>query len=894
MNWRRFLRRDWWDAERAREIEAYLDIETSENIARGMTPADAVTAARRKLGNPALIREDIYRMNTVQWIDSTYQDLRHGLRLLRLNPGFFAVAGLSLVLGIGANTAIFQLLDAVRLRMLPVAHPEQLAELKIAKNDHCCSGMFAARRPNFTYPQWQQIRDHQQSFASVFAWGDRRFNLAGNGEVQYAEGLWVTGEFFQTLGVTPLVGRLIGSDDDRPGCGSPGAVISHAFWQKRFGGDPQVTEKKILLEGRHFPVLGVTPASFSGVEVGRNFDVAVPACAEPLIDSEDSYIPQRDHWWLAIMGRLKPGFSVDQATAQVAAMSPAVFESTVPPKYRPEEVKYYAAYKLSAVPAGSGVSSLRGDYEKPLYLLLAIAGLVLVIACANLANLMLARASTRQREIAVRLAIGAGRGRLIRQMLVESLLLAAAGVVGGVVVSQVLSRYLVSFLNLYLDLHTDWRILAFTAATGVLTCILFGLYPAFYATRIAPADAMKTTGRGLTSNREKFGFRRVLVVSQVSLSLVLLAGALLFVRSLRNLVTLDTGFRENGLLIANVDISRSNYNVERRAAYFRDLLGTVRHAPGVDDVATAAIVPVSGSGWNHTIEILDGPKQGNIVPWFNRITPSYFKTMDTPLLAGRMFDNRDTLASPEVAIVNEEFRKKYLGGANPLGKEFRLVVGPGEPQHVYQIVGLVRNSKYQSLRDNFVPIVFVAADQEKDPGFGVNMIVRSSAPLGSLMPELKRAILSVNPVASIEFKVFKTTLRESILRERLMAILSGFFGFLAAILATAGLYGVISYMVARRRNEIGIRVALGANRANILRLVLREAGVLLVAGLVIGTGLSISAAQTAGSLVYGLQPSDPVTIELAVALLAVVALAASLIPALRASRLNPMAALREE
>jgi predicted permease len=384
------------------------------------------------------------------------------------------------------------------------------------------------------------------------------------------------------------------------------------------------------------------------------------------------------------------------------------------------------------------------------------------------------------------------------------------------------------------------------------------------------------------------------VVSQVSLSLVLLAGALLFVRSLRNLVTLDAGFQENGLLITNVDISRSNYNLERRAVFYRDLLETVRDAPGVEDAASAAIVPISGGGWNHTIEILDRSKQENIVPWFNRISPSYFKTMGTPLLAGRIFDDRDTTASPEVAIVNEEFRRKYLGGANPLGKEFRLVVGSGEPQHAYQIVGVVRNSKYQSLRDDFVPIVFVSAAQEKDPGLGVNMIVRSSAPLGSLMPELKRAILSVNPVASIEFKVFKTRLRESLLRERLMAVLSGFFGFLAAILATAGLYGVISYMVARRRNEIGIRVALGAKRANILRLVLREAGILLVAGLVIGTGLSVAAAQTASSLLYGLQPSDPITIELAVALLAVVALAASLIPALRASRLNPMVALREE
>jgi predicted permease len=404
---------------------------------------------------------------------------------------------------------------------------------------------------------------------------------------------------------------------------------------------------------------------------------------------------------------------------------------------------------------------------------------------------------------------------------------------------------------------------------------------------------MKSDGRGLTASREKFGVRRALVVSQVALSLVLLVGALLFVRSLRNLLTLDAGFREDGVLIAGVDISRLNYSKERRAALYDDLLERLRATPGVQDAASTQIVQVSGNSWNQPIEILGQPSKDRFGPWFNRVSANYFRTMGTPLLAGRDFNDRDTTASPEVAIVNEKFSAKFLGGANPIGKEFRMLPGPGAPQHVFRIVGMVKNSKYRKLREDFVPTVFVAAGQNKNPDVGEWFLVRSATPLVSLMPQLKRAIL-VSPAISLQFQVFKTQLRESLLSERVMATLSGFFGFLAAVLATVGLYGVISYMVARRRNEIGIRIALGADRASVLRLVMREAGLLLILGLALGTGLSIAAARAATSLLYGLQPSDPLTIVLAIALLAAVAIMASGIPALRAARLNPMTALREE
>ncbi len=842
----------------------------------------------------------IATVNAIHLIDGAWQDLRYAARSFRLNKAFFAIATISLALGIGANTAIFQLLDAVRLRALPVAQADRLAELKIAKNDHCCSGNFSDRHPDFTYAQWEQIRDRQQAFSSIFGWGDHRFNLTEAGEPRFAQGLWVSGDFFQTLAVRPLLGRLIARSDDHPGCGSPSVAISYAFWQREFAGDPGAIGKAILLDGHKWDVAGVTPPDFYGVEVGKSFDVAAPVCAEPLIDGEDNHLMKRHHWWLAVIGRLKPGWNITRASAHVNAISSGVFAETVPPNYRPDQVKYYTRYKLEAEPAGSGVSSLRETYQEPLLLLLGIAGLVLLIACSNLANLMLARASTREREMAVRLAIGAGRGRLIRQLLVESLALTLAGAAVGAFLAQFLTRYLVSFLStgdepVFMELSLDWRVLAFTAGVAILTCILFGLTPALRATGTDPASALKAAGRGLTADRERFGLRRVLVIAQVALSLVLLVGALLFVRSLRNLLTVEAGFRQNGLLITGIDISKLPFTRVQRGELLRDLLVDVRQTPGVEQAASANIVPVSGDGWNDMIEILGvRHTEKALVPWFDRVSAGYFRTMGTPLVAGRDFDEHDTTSSPEVAIVNEEFRKKFLGQTNPLGKQFRVVAGPGEAQHSYQIVGLARNSKYRSLRDEFKPVVFVAQTQEKEPGQGTNFLIRSSASFGRLMPALRKTIMARNAGISFEFQPFQTQVKDSLLRERLMAALSGFFGFLAAALATVGLYGVISYMVARRRSEIGIRIALGADRTEIVGLVIKEAVLLLAIGLFLGTLLAAASARTAASLLYGLQPTDPGTIGAAIAALALVALAASVIPALRAARLEPMIALRED
>jgi len=894
MSWRRFWQRARRDEDLAREIESYLAHEADLRMAGGLSGEDAVWAARRKLGNKAAVREKVWEMNSLRFIESVGQDLRYAARMLRSNPSFFAVATISLALGIGANTAIFQLLDAVRLRMLPVKDPQQLVELRIGENEHCCDGGFSGRRPTFTFAQWEQIRDHQQAFASIFAWGNTQFNLTPSGEAHLAEGLWVTGDYFKTLGVTPLFGRLIDGGDDRPACSAPGVVISYPFWQGHFGGDVAVLEKSLLLNGHRFPVIGVTPKSFFGMEVGRGFDVVLPLCAERVIAGENSQTKQREAWWLAAIGRLKPGWTIERAMAQAGAMSPAVFENTVPSIYRPEQAQYYLNYKLTAIPAGSGISQLRTDYDTPLFLLLGIAGLVLLIACANLANLTLARASVREREMAVRLAIGAGRWRLIRQLLSESLFLTAGGAVLGIALAELLCRYLVKFLKVSLELTPDWRILAFTAGLAILTCLLFGLTPALRATRTTAADAMKASGRGLTASRERFSLRRVLVVGQVALSLVLLAAALLFVRSLRNLSTLDAGLRQEGLMIMGVDISRLNYTNEQRAATYRTLLENVRATPGVDSASNTNVVPLSGNGWNDMFEIPGRPAHGHSVSWFSSVSAGYFQTMGAALVAGRDFDEHDTTASAEVAIVNEEFCRKFLNGANPLGLAIHLMNGPGEPDDRFQIVGLVRNTKYQSLREDTKTVVFVAESQRKEPQQGISMLVRSHLAAGALTLALKDAVKKTNPEVSILFLPFRKQVEDSLLKDRLMATLSSFFGFVAAALAVVGLYGAISYMVARRRGEIGIRMALGATRGGVMRLILQEAGWLLAAGLAVGTIIALGSGKAAESLVFGLKPTDPWTIASAVLLLAVVAMLASLIPALRAARTEPMTALREE
>jgi len=828
---------------------------------------------------------------------SLWKDLRYGLRMLVLSPGFTVIAVVTLALGIGANTAIFQLIDTIRLRTIPVKNPEELATVRIADR-HWGSGQFSGPYSQLTFPMWEQIRNRQQGFSQIAVWSAQQFNLATGGEIRYAKTLRVSGEFFQVLGVMPLLGRLLGPADDQPGCAVGGADISYAFWQRNFGGDPSIVGKRVSLNGNSFEIVGVTPPGFNGISVGDTFDVAVPVCIEPIVSPRNNRLTIRHAWWLASIGRLKPGWSVARSNAQMNALTPAILQETIPPFYDSETVKKYLEYKLGVFSASTGFSQLRRDSETPLWLLLGISGLVLLIACANLANLMLARAGARERQITIRLALGATRARMIRELLSESILLAVAGSICGLFLAFAVSRMLVAFLStadtqIFLELGTDWRVLGFATALAVLTTVLFGLAPAFRATRGEPAALLQSGSRGMTGGRERFTLRRVLVVSQVSLSVVLLTGALLFARSLRNLTTLNIGFQQNGILIASVDFTRLHLPEDQYTEYKRALSTPIKAIPGVEAAANAMLVPFGGNTWNDDI-ITEGSDKDQGVAWLNYLGPGYFQAIGTPLLAGRDFDDRDTATSVRVAIVNQAFVRKILKGADPLGKRFRIHEPPGKPRPLYEIVGVTGDNKFDDMHEEFLPFVYFPATQQEKPGPDDQIIIRSSLPLGGLMASIKQAINDVNPGIEFEFTVFKTKVHNSLVKDELLATLSGFFGFLAALLAAIGLYGVISYMVVQRTKEIGIRMAIGAKRVDVVGMILRQAGILTVAGLVIGNGLALASAQVAKSLLYGLKPRDPFTLVLAVLTLTAVAALASFLPAYRASRLDPLKALRYE
>jgi putative ABC transport system permease protein len=824
-------------------------------------------------------------------LTNTIQDLRYSSRALRRSLGFTLVAALSLALGIGANTAIFQLLNAVRLRSLPVANPQELAEVRIAGGN----GGYGSQNginSELTNALWEKIRDHQKAFSRIFAWGNSDISIGEGGSARRVRVLWVSGDLFSVLGVKPARGRLFAAADDHRGCGAPAAVISYGFWQNHFGGDDSAIGKTLTTQDQLLTVIGVTPGEFFGLEVGQGFDVALPLCARGV-----RALDRLDLFWLVVMGRLKPDWTLARASAHLNSISPAIFEATLPPGYDTVNEERYRNFRLTARPAGSGVSRLRTSYETSLWLLLAISGLVLLIACANLANLMLARASAREREVAVRVALGASRGRLIRQMLSESLLLAGLGALLGAGLARLMGRNLVSLLTtegnvLQLDLSSDWRVLVFTAIIAALTCVIFGLVPALRTSQIGPGAALKSGGRGLTASRERFSYQRSLIIGQIAFSFVLLVGALLFVRSFWNLTTVNAGFRRNGILFVYADFPR--LPADQVVVFQKKLLEQIKSIPQVESATFTTHLPLSGNGIALKVR---GPGEGGdqvSSSKFTYLSPGYFKTLGIPVLAGRDFNDLDTSTSGKVAIVNETFVRRFISNRNPIGVLVRSLKEPKYPETVYQVIGVVKDTKYADLRREIPPIAFVPMTQNPNPQQGARIALRSSVPLSGVIAEVRRKVNDLHPEIRIEFKVFETQIREGLIRERLMAWLAGLFGVLAAVLAMIGLYGVVSYVVLRRKNELGIRLALGAARSGIVLLILREVIVLLVVGLGIGTVVSLAAVRSASALLFGLSPYDIPTLVVSACLLVVAAGSASFMPALRAARVDPMIVLRHE
>ncbi len=897
------------EASIVEEISQHLDERYRELVARGAAPEAARRSTIEELAGAALsaaLKDTLPRPAPPRtpppedgggFLKGLGKDLRHGARRLRLEPGFALIGILSLALGIGANTAIFQLLDAVRLRSLPIARPDALLNVRIGPREEGRTGSFTTHFPQLTSTLFDRLRAEQKAFSSLSVWASNRVNLASGGEARYVNALWVSGTFFDTVGVAPLRGRLLGPADDLPGCPTPSVVLSEQFWRRELGGRELSPGQTVALEGRRFEIAGITPARFFGLEVGYAYDVALPTCAEDLL-ADKPRTHSRSAWWLSAVGRLAPGWTLEKANAHLAVISKGIFEASLPESYDAADAKSFLAMKLTAVPASTGFSDLRDDYSDPLWMLLGLSALVLLIACANIANLMIARASARRREIAVRLALGASRARLVRQLLAESFVLAGAGALAGVALARWLSRVLLSFLSTrdtqwFVRMPLDVRLLAFTTGVAVATCLLFGLLPALQASRTDPIEAMKAAGRGIAGGGGKLSVRRALVVSQVALSLVLLVGSLLFVRSLRNLLTLDAGFRRDHVVVVTADHTRLRVPPEGRVALRGRTLERVRAIPGVADAALARLAPLGGRYWNEHISV-EGTEIRRQNANFNQVGPGYFRALGMPLVAGRDFTEQDDAAGEPVAIVTQTFARKYLAGASPLGRTLQIDNQGGDTVQRFRIVGLARDAKYYNLREDFTPIVFLSQAQDREPRPWFSILVRSDLPLSTLLPALTSAIGAVNPDIDLEYETLSDILRDGLLRERLMASLSAFFGFLAALLAMVGLYGVVSFMVVRRRNEIGVRVALGATRHDIHLLVLREAGTLVAIGLAIGIALAVAAAHLARSLLYGLTPNDPATIVLASLGLTAVAAAASVLPAHRAATLDPVTALRED
>ena len=873
------------------ELREHMAMCIDDNIVQGMKREEAERDARRRFGNPTVMRERVSAEDFALELESLWHDVRSALRVFVKSPGFSFIVVATLALGIGANTAIFEVIDTLLLQSLPVRNPRELAQVRVVNMDKA-RGNVSSGYPVVTNPIWEKLRESHPGFSGIAAWQETGFSRGSVGDAHFVSGLYVSGNFFQVLGIVPVAGRLFTAEDDRPGCGQPGAVISYGFWQREFAGRAALGQK-LRLNDKTVEVVGVTPASFFGVAVGDNFDVAVPVCAQPYLETK-SILNSSTQWWLSIIGRLHPTSSVEQAAAHLKAASPGIFASTLHADYPTESIKDYLAMQLTAEPAAAGVSMLRNMYSDPLQFLLGIAGLVLLIACVNLASLMLARTTVRERDMAVRLAIGAGRWRLIRLVLAESLLLATAGALAGVAVAWVLSRGLLSFLRVSLDFKFDWRLFTFLLGMSLVTCIFFGFAAALRASRTSPGEAMKTGSRGMTAARGRLGFRGALVVSQVALSMMLLFCALLFTESLRNLLIDDPGFQAKGILITRLDFAHLHIPVGSRAAFQQQLLDRIRVIPGVDEVADASIVPLSGSGWNNEVWIDSQSFPQRQVSNFSSVSPDYFHTLRIPMVAGRDFNDLDNNQSTRVAIVNEAFVKKLGLSPNPLGVRFRRQATPTTPEQVFLIVGLVKDTKYHSVRVSNEPIAYLALAQAGDPDSSMQLLVRSRLPMDTEEQAIRSTLHDVSAAISFDFQGLADQIQQSLLADRVLATLSGFFGALAVILAMTGLYGMMSYTVAQRTTEIGIRMALGAQRANIMAMIFGKAAMLLAAGLVLGAGLSLVAASAANTLLFGLKPRDPATLAVASALLAFVALLACAIPSMRAANINPIDSLRAE
>jgi putative ABC transport system permease protein len=880
----RFRRRAALDRDLDRELQDHLERRTQALIAAGLTPAQAHRQARVESGGAEQVKEAVRDVRGTRWAHDAAQDVRYAVRTLVKSPGLLAAAVLSMGLGIGANTAIFSLVDAVLLRSLPVSRPEELAVLEGG---------------SWTNPIWEEVRRHAEGrFAGAFAWSEERLDLSQGGETDPVDALMVSGRFFETLGVQPALGRLLTIDDDRRGGGpdGPTVVISERFWERRFQRDPHVVGRPLAVSGVPFTVVGVVPARFLGPSVGRTFDIAAPIGTIDLVRPGDreSALDGRWTWWLNIMLRRHPGQSIEAATAALRGVQPQIRAGALPADGPPEARATFLADPLTLQPASTGLSELRRHYRQPLLALIGIVALVLLVACANVANLLLARAAARRHELSARLALGASHGRLVRQLLTESVVLAVPGALAGLALAVWGARFLLAQLAtsgqpVALALPIDWRLLGFLTALTVLTAIGFGLVPAWRTRRLDAAEAMGHAAAGrITRRRAVSG---PLVVGQIALSLVLVVAAGLFSRTFSSLATRDLGFRPDDLHVAAIEMGR--IPAGERARIYEELAQAALAVPGVRAAGTSMIGPLSGAGWNTRVQVPGQPllPGREAMSFLNAVTPGWFATYGIRMVAGRDFGPADG-KGPNVGVVNQTFARRFFGAVSPVGRRV-LLQGPGG-QAEWEIIGVVEDAAYRGVRETFLATLYqpISASAEPPPFASLTVRTAPGTALGSTAA-LTEAIRRVDPTLAVTYQAMRTRLRDQLTEVRTVALLSGFFGALALLLAAIGLYGVTSYGVNERRREIGIRLTLGAGRAAAERFVLGGVARLVAIGVALGVAASLALSPLVRTLLYRLEPRDPLTMTAAAACLAVVGLLAGWLPARRAARIDPAQVLRE-
>jgi len=884
---RNLFRKARKERELAEEIDAYLELLVEQKINEGLDPDEARRAALIELGGREQVKEKVREVSAGHHLETLWRDVRYGARMLLKSPGLTSIVVITLALGIGANTAIFTLINVIMLKSLPVNHPEELVGLYLNAGG-------ASRNPSsFSRALWERVRDQQDVFTGVFVYGSTGADLSAGGESRpVAVGL-VSGDFFSTLGVRPVVGRTLTDADDQRGC-APVAVITNAFWQSEYGGRADIVGKSVAINGQSVQIVGVSEPPFFGVEYGYYAPIWAPQCAAAILRAGAN---SGGGW---IIGRLKPGVTLEQSRARLAALAPGILEATIQTNASAEAATQYRKSTFGVAPFAKGIPGLSRSYGEALFLLMTIVGVVLLIACANVANLLLARATARRHEIAVRLALGASRFRLIRQLLTESVLLSLLGAAFGVLFASWGSRFLVGFLARRnqvtpLDLTPDVNVLGFTLAVGVLTGMLFGLAPAWRAARVSPHVVMKPSGRGVTEGHSRFSVGKALVIAQIALSLVMIVGAGLLLGSWRRLATLDPGFRSEGVLLVGVNTRPARISDDQLGATYGRILEHLRAIPGVASAGATGLTPFGSTNSRIVIDVAGyTPMSDNDARVrFNQVSDGYFATIGTRILAGRDFNSGDVPTAPAVAIVSEDLARKFFGGAGALGQRFRQR-WDREFSPPIEIIGITANIKENTDPGSSLPTVYYALSQITQPWSSINFALRADGTPASLVPSVKAALTNIEPRFSLDFRTLQQQLDESVRLPRMLAMLSGFFGSLALMLAAVGLYGVISYSVARRRNEIGVRIALGATRTRIIRMVIVEVGRMVVTGVALGMSLALGVTRLAPTFLYGVEPNDPATLALSVFTLSAVALGAALLPAWRAARLDPMAALREE